>query len=85
MDVRCHWLTERVHQKHFNFYWRPGIDNMGDYQSKHHSDQHRKYMRSFILHQSNILYFLWGCSRLLYPQLITRTYAQALHRTLRTT
>jgi 3-phenylpropionate/cinnamic acid dioxygenase small subunit len=54
MDMRYHWLTYRVRQKQFDVYWRPGRDNLGDYHTKHHSAQHHKYMRGFILHQANI-------------------------------
>jgi hypothetical protein len=31
MDVRYHWLTDRVRQKQFDVYWRPGRENLGDY------------------------------------------------------
>jgi hypothetical protein len=31
MDMRYHWLIDRVRQKQFNVYWRPGKDNIGDY------------------------------------------------------
>jgi hypothetical protein len=30
MDMRYHWLTDRVRQKHLNVYWHPGKDNLGD-------------------------------------------------------
>jgi hypothetical protein len=42
MDMRYHWLTDRVRQKQFDVYWRPGRENLGDYHTKHHSAQHRK-------------------------------------------
>jgi hypothetical protein len=53
--MRYPWLTDRVRQKQFDVYWRPGKDNLGDYHTKHHSTQHHKDMRPFILHQANIL------------------------------
>jgi hypothetical protein len=31
MDMRYHWLTDRVRQKQFDVYWRPGRENLGDY------------------------------------------------------
>jgi hypothetical protein len=55
MDMRYHWLTNRVRQKQFDVYWRPGREHLGDYHTKHHSAQHHKDMRRFILHQENIL------------------------------
>jgi hypothetical protein len=55
IDMRYHWLTDRVRQKQFEVYWRPGRENLGDYHTKHHSAQHHKYMRGLILHQANSL------------------------------
>jgi hypothetical protein len=65
MDMRYHWLTDRVHQKQFDVYWRPGHENLTDYHTKHHSSQHHKYMRGLILHQAKNLQVLRGCVRLL--------------------
>jgi hypothetical protein len=58
MDMRYHWLTDRVRQKQFDVYWRPGRENLGDYHTKHHSAQHHKDMRGLILHQENSLQVL---------------------------
>jgi hypothetical protein len=65
MDMRYHWLTDRVRQKQFDVYWRPGRENLGDYHTKHHSAQHHKDMRELILHQGNSLQVLRGCVKLL--------------------
>jgi hypothetical protein len=65
MDIRYHWLTYRVRQKHFDVYWRPGRENLGDYHTKHHSAQHHKDMRPLILHEANSLQVLQGCVKLL--------------------
>jgi hypothetical protein len=65
MVMRYHWLTDRVRQKQFDVYWRPGRENLGDYHTKHHSAQHHKDMRGVILHQANILQVLRGCVKLL--------------------
>jgi hypothetical protein len=65
MDMRYHWLTDRVRQKQFDLYWRPGRENLGDYHTKHHSAQHHKYMRHLILHEANSLQVLRGCVKLL--------------------
>jgi hypothetical protein len=48
MDMRYHWPTDRVRQKQFNVYWRPGRENLADYHTKHHSAQHHKDMRGLI-------------------------------------
>jgi hypothetical protein len=79
MDMRYHWLTDRVRKKQFDVYWRPGRENLGDYHTKHHSAQHHKDMRHFILHQANSLQVLRGCVKLLplpQPRLRARTYAE---------
>jgi hypothetical protein len=55
MDMRYHWLTDRVRQKQFDVYWKPGRENLGDYHIKHHSAQHHKYIHGLILHQENNL------------------------------
>jgi hypothetical protein len=57
-DMRYHWLTDRVRQKQFDVYWRPGRENLGDYHTKHHSAQHHKDMRGLILHQANSIQVL---------------------------
>jgi hypothetical protein len=55
MDMRYHWLTDRVRQKQFDVYWRPGCENLGNYHTKHHSAQHHKDMSGLKLHQVNSL------------------------------
>jgi hypothetical protein len=65
MDMRYHWLTDRFRQKQFYVYWRPGRENLGDYHTKHHSAQHHKDTRGFILNQANSLQVLRGCVKLL--------------------
>jgi hypothetical protein len=88
MDMIYHLLTDRVRQQQFNVYWRPGRENLGDYDTKHHSAQHYKYMRGLILHQANSLQVLRGCDKLLplpQPHLHTRTYAQTYLITQRST
>jgi hypothetical protein len=85
--MRYHWLTDRVRQKQFDVYWRPGREHLGDYHTKHHSAQHHKDMRGLILHQANRLQVLRGCVKLLplpQPHLRTRTHIniQALREPL---
>jgi hypothetical protein len=79
MGMRYHWLTDRVRQKQFDIYWRPGRENLSDYHTKHHLAQYHKDMRGLILHQANSLQVLQGCVTLLslpQPHLRTRTYAE---------
>ena len=50
MDMRLHWLRNRsVTQKQFEFYWRPGSTNRGDYLTKHHPPSHHVKIRPEIL------------------------------------
>jgi hypothetical protein len=65
MDMQYNWLTNSVGQKQFDVYWQPGRENIGDYHTKHHSAQHHKDMRGFILHQANRLQVMRGCDKLL--------------------
>jgi hypothetical protein len=79
MDMRYHWLTDRVREQQFDVYWRPGRENLGDYHTKHHSAQHHKDMRGFILQQANRPQVLRGCVKLLplpQPPLRSRTDAR---------
>jgi hypothetical protein len=49
MDMRYHWLMDRVRQKQFDVYWRSGRENLGEYHTKHHSEQHHKeYARIYF-------------------------------------
>ena len=45
MDMKFYWIRDRVTQKQFIIYWKPGNDNLADYFSKHHPPTHNKYMR----------------------------------------
>jgi hypothetical protein len=61
VDMRYHWLTDRVREKQIDIYWRPGRENIGDYHTKDHSAQYHKDMRKLILHEANSLQVLRGC------------------------
>jgi hypothetical protein len=79
MDMRYHCLTDRVRQKQFDVYLRPGREDVGNYHTKHHSAQHHKDMCGLILHQANSLQVMRGCVKLRplpQPQLRARTYAR---------
>jgi hypothetical protein len=79
MDMRYHWLTDRVRQKQFDVHWRSGRENIEDCHTKHHSGQHHKDMRVLILHEANSLQVLRGCVKLFplpQPSLRARTDAR---------
>jgi hypothetical protein len=65
MGMRYHWLSDRVRQKQFDVYWRPGREKLADYYTKHHSAQHHKEVCHLILHEANRLQVLRVCVKLL--------------------
>jgi hypothetical protein len=78
MDMLYHWITDRIRQKQFDVYWRPGRENLADYHTKHHSAKHHKYMRHLILLEANSLQVLRGCVKLLpLPQPPVRVHMDA--------
>jgi hypothetical protein len=82
MDMKYYWLQDRVCQKQFEVYWRPGKDNLADYHTKHHSAQNHQDMRPMLLHQANIVNVLRGCAKLPQPKLRQPTDTHTSHRTL---
>jgi hypothetical protein len=85
MDMKYYGLQDRVRQKKFDVYWRPGKDNLGYYHTKHHKAQHHQDMRPLLLHQANILHVLRGCAKIPETQLRHPTDTQTSQRTLRAT
>jgi hypothetical protein len=49
MDMKYHWLWDRISQKQFCHYWALGNENKGDYITKYHALIHHKTMRSTFL------------------------------------
>jgi hypothetical protein len=49
MDMQFHWLHCRKAQDQYQIYWRPGIQNLVDYWTKHHPASHHKAFRQQIL------------------------------------
>jgi hypothetical protein len=49
IDMRFYWLKDRYEQKQFNFVWGPGIENLGDYSTKHHTGTHHHVCRPIYL------------------------------------
>ena len=45
MDMRFHWVSDRMNQKQLRVYWGPGRENEGDYFTKHHPPSHHKSRR----------------------------------------
>jgi hypothetical protein len=59
-------LKDRYEQKQFNFIWGPGIENLGDYSTKHHTGSHHSVVRPIYLYVKDISpSTLQGCVELL--------------------
>ena len=66
IDMRFHWIRDRVQQNQFLIYWVPGNENIADYVTKHHPASHHTSMRPkfFITeHLANVVIsqLLQGC------------------------
>ena len=55
INMRFHWIRDRTSQGQFLIYWQPGITNLSDYHTKHHSPAHHQLMRLTYLHTSEQL------------------------------
>ncbi|CAM9543425.1 unnamed protein product, partial [Ectocarpus fasciculatus] len=49
MDMRFHWVTDRVRQGQFIIRWAPGDTNYADYFTKLHPAKHHQLMREFFI------------------------------------
>ena len=55
MEMRCYWMKDRVKQKDFFVYWKPGSQNMRDYFTKHHPPHHHRDICAMYLYMENAL------------------------------
>ncbi len=53
MEMRYFWTCEKDAQKMYSFKWHPGMENLADYQSKHHPGAHHAAVWSYYLHEKN--------------------------------
>jgi hypothetical protein len=53
MDMRFHWIRDRVKQGQFHVYWEKSTHNLADYFTKHHPAEHHRAMRPLYLHTAN--------------------------------
>ena len=51
MDMRFHWIHDRIIREYFHVFWKPGPNNLGDYHSKHHPTHHHIKVRHTNLHE----------------------------------
>ena len=55
MDMRFHWLRDRIQQHQFWHYWMPGLHNKGDYVTNHHATINHMAMKTTYLTPRTIL------------------------------
>jgi hypothetical protein len=53
MEMRFMWAGDKEAQEMFDLTWHPGIENLVDYQSKHHVRSHHVRIQSYYLHMHN--------------------------------
>ena len=51
MDMRFHWIHDRILQEHFYVFWKPVPTNLGYYHSKHHPTPHHIKVLHTNLHE----------------------------------
>lgn len=49
VDMRYHWIRDRVRQQQFKVCWKPGTDNLADFFTKRHPVKHFQSMRKFYV------------------------------------
>ena len=64
-DRQYWWLKDREAQLQFNIVWEPGIYNLADYFTKHHTGKHHLQVRPIYLHCSSSPTSLQGCAKIL--------------------
>ena len=64
-DRQYWWLKDREAQLQFNIIWEPGIYNLADYYTKHHSGAHHLKVRPIYLYEANSPTTLQGCIRIM--------------------
>jgi hypothetical protein len=53
MEMRFFWVGDKMAQDMYKLKWHPRMENLADYQSKHHMGSHRAAIRPYYLHQDN--------------------------------
>ena len=69
INMHFYWIIDCSCQSHFRIYWGPGITNLGNYHTKHHSPGHHQLMRPHFIHDELhvqlanlvVMHLLQGC------------------------
>jgi hypothetical protein len=70
MDMRYHWIQDRVRQKMFLVYYRPGSTNLADPFTKHHPPEHLRIMRPKYLLPNRTENLAYSAISLIYKTLL---------------
>ena len=54
IDMRYHWIRDRVKLGQFNVQWRKGTYNLADYFTKPYSVKQTKEIRPFLVHDPSV-------------------------------
>jgi hypothetical protein len=73
IDMRFYWLRDRVQQGMFDVYWEPGLNNLANCPTKHHSGKHNKLLLSIYLSEKDSPTIVQGCIELLNYKNVDRT------------
>jgi hypothetical protein len=63
MEMRIFWVGDKVTQAMYELTWHTGLENLADYQSKHHVGLHHVEVRPYYLHMENSSRFLPRATR----------------------
>ena len=53
MEMRYFWVGDKETQEIFELLWHLGLENLADYQSKHHAGSHHAAVRPYYLYMEN--------------------------------
>jgi len=68
MEMRYFWLLDGEMQQYYKFYYQHGLENLGDYTSKHNTADIHQHIRPYNVHMDNS------------PTLLPRTMKPSNHR-----
>jgi hypothetical protein len=58
MEMRYLWSLDGKTQQYFKFYYQPGLKNLGNYPSKHHTANIYQHVRPYYVHMKKTLTLL---------------------------
>ncbi len=53
IEMRYFWSLDSKTQQYFKFYYQPGLENLGNYQSKHPTADIHQHVRPYYVHMNN--------------------------------